>query len=92
MTVGTHNFFVGQSVIIEGVVGMTIDRDGFFSSVNGKIMPIIAISPTSISFNLDTSEYSAYASGGSVSSIYTPQVIPVGEVAGTLLMAEKNVS
>lgn len=92
VTVGAHNFFVGQSVIIEDVVGVTLDIDGFFTYVNGKIMPIIAISPTTISFNLDTSDYSAYASGGSVSTIYTPQVIPVGEVSGTLLMAEKNVS
>lgn len=92
VTVGAHNFFVGQQVIIEGVVGMTFEMDGFFSIVNGKIMHIIAITPTTISFNLDTSDYSAYVSGGSVSTIYVPQVIPVGEVARTLVMAEKNVS
>jgi len=92
ITVGTHNFFVGQQVIIEGVVGMTLEEDGFFSDINGKIMIVIQITSTTISFNLDTSEYSAYVSGGTVSTIYSPQVIPVGEVAGTLLMAEKNVS
>lgn len=92
ITVGVHNFFVGQPLIIEGVVGMTFENEGFFSTVNGKIMNVIATAPTTISFNLNTSDYSAYVSDGTVSTIYVPQVIPVGEVAETLLMAEKNVS
>jgi hypothetical protein len=92
VTVGANNFYKGQEVCIEGVTGMTLTEDGFTSYINGKILPILNVTSTTISFNLDTTQYSAYVSGGTVSTIAVPQVIPVGEVALTLKMAEKNVS
>lgn len=92
VTVGANNFYAGQKVAIEGVVGMVETVDGFNFTINGKILPILNRTSTTISFNLDTTQYSAYGSGGTVSTIEVPQVIPVGEVATTLLMAEKNVS
>lgn len=93
VTVGAHSFTKGQSVVLEDITGMEFTTpESFTYGVNGKIIPISAISPTTISFNLDTTDYSAYVSGGTVSTITVPQVIPVAEVASTLLMAEQNIT
>ena len=92
ITVGANSFYPGELVILEGIVGMTFVRDGFTFSLNNKIVQLKTVTSTTISFNLDTADYNAYVSGGTVSTIEVPQVIPVGEVALSLLQAEKNVS
>lgn len=53
---GQHNFSVGESITISGVVGMT--------QVNGNTYTITAISEDTITLNVDSTGFSTYVSGG----------------------------
>lgn len=57
------------------------------SIYNNQIFTITPLSPTMFSLNADTSNWPV---NDFFASSQTPQVIPVAEVAETLLMAEQN--
>lgn len=52
----TNSFSTGQFVIISGVIGMT--------ELNGGIFEILSSSPTSITIDVDSTNFTAYSSGG----------------------------
>lgn len=52
----THNFIVGQSITITGVVGMV--------EVNNNTYTITAVSATTITLNVDSTGFTTYVSGG----------------------------
>jgi uncharacterized protein (TIGR02217 family) len=58
LTVGTHTFAVGESVVISGVVGMT--------QINNRRALITAISGTTITVAINSTVFIAYTSGGTV--------------------------
>ncbi|MNO31439.1 hypothetical protein D3C76_214130 [compost metagenome] len=58
ITVGSHTFVVGDSVVISGVVGMT--------QINGRRALVTAISGTTITVAINSALFSDYASGGTV--------------------------
>lgn len=59
VTVGaSHGFSAGNSVVISGVVGMT--------QINGMRANVISVTGTTITVDIDSSGFSAYASGGEV--------------------------
>jgi uncharacterized protein (TIGR02217 family) len=60
LTVGAHSFAVGESVHIAGVVGMT--------QINNQRGQITAVGATTITVNINSSAYTAYASGGTVNT------------------------
>jgi uncharacterized protein (TIGR02217 family) len=60
LTVGAHSFAVGESVHIAGVVGMT--------QINNLRGQITAVGATDIAVNINSSAFSAYASGGTVNT------------------------
>jgi len=51
-----NTYFVGQQVAIAGVVGMT--------QLNGNVYTIVAVTPTTITINVDSTGFSTYVSGG----------------------------
>ena len=55
-TVGTHTFVVGDVVAFSGVVGMV--------EINGLTGTVTAIGATTITVNINSSAFTAYASGG----------------------------
>lgn len=59
-TVGAHTFAVNESVYFSGVVGMT--------QINGLRGIITAVTGTSITVAINSTAFSAYASGGSVNT------------------------
>jgi co-chaperonin GroES (HSP10) len=61
VTVSESAFQVGDRVIFENVEGMT--------EINGQIGTILSASTTSITVDIDSSLYTAYTSGGSVSKL-----------------------
>jgi uncharacterized protein (TIGR02217 family) len=60
LTVGAHSFAVGESVHIAGVVGMT--------QINNLRGQITAVGATTITVNINSSDYTAYTSGGTVNT------------------------
>ncbi len=56
-----NTFSVGQTILITGVVGMT--------ELNGNTYTITAVSPTTITINVDSSGFNAYVSSGLASSL-----------------------
>jgi hypothetical protein len=62
-----NNFFVGQQVMIMGVVGMT--------QLNGNIYSITSASPTSITLAVNSTGFTPYISGGiatPLQNVYSP--------------------
>ena len=57
------------------------------TQVNGNVYQITVLSPTTFAIDADTRNFDSYAV---LSSSQTPQVIPVGEVANSLLQAVEN--
>ena len=57
----TTNFIVGQLVTINGVVGMI--------ELNGNTYEVVAVSPTTVTINVNSTGFTAYVSGGTISSI-----------------------
>ena len=55
-----NSFVVGQTVMISGVVGMT--------QLNGNTYTILAVTPTTITINTNSSAFGAYVSGGTATS------------------------
>lgn len=60
VTVGSHTFVIGDSVLISGVVGMT--------QINGLRALVTAISGTTISLAINSTGFSDYTSGGVVNT------------------------
>ena len=60
VTVGSHAYSVGQSVHFSGVVGMT--------QINGRRGTITAFSGTTITVDINSTTFTAYASGGTVNT------------------------
>lgn len=58
LTVGSHTFVVGDSVHISGVAGMT--------QINGRRANVTATTGTTITVAINSTGFSAYASGGTV--------------------------
>lgn len=58
-----NNFKVGESVFITGVVGMT--------ELNGNTYTILAVTPGSITINVDSTGFTTYVSGGTAQEIIT---------------------
>ncbi|MCY1454264.1 hypothetical protein D9M71_713160 [compost metagenome] len=58
ITVGSHTFVVGDSVVISSVVGMT--------QINGRRALVTAISGTTITVAINSALFSDYTSGGTV--------------------------
>jgi MSHA biogenesis protein MshQ len=56
-----HGFVSGQQVYITGVNGMT--------QINGQLVTVTVIDATNFTIGIDTSGYSAYSSGGTVSRL-----------------------
>jgi hypothetical protein len=62
-----NSFVVGQQITITGVVGMT--------QLNGNTFTITAITPTTISLNVDSTAFTPYISGGvatPIGTVYSP--------------------
>jgi hypothetical protein len=57
----SSNFQPGQQIQIGGVVGMT--------EINGLTVTVVSVTPTDVTVNLDTTGFTAYASGGTASSL-----------------------
>lgn len=68
-------------------VRFQIPPDYGMNQLGSNIYLIEILSPTTFSINVDTTNYTPFASG---SIIQVPQVIPVAEVALTLQNAERN--
>ena len=80
----TTNFVVGQSILIENVNGMI--------ELNDNTYTVTAVSPTTVTINVDSTGFTPYISGGSASSfsnvinyltgeainVFFPQAIPSG--------------
>ncbi|MCY1534760.1 hypothetical protein D9M68_701420 [compost metagenome] len=60
ITVGSHTFVVGDSVVITGVAGMT--------QINGRRALVSAISGTTITVAINSALFSDYSSGGAVNT------------------------
>ena len=60
-TSSAHGFATGQQVYITGAGGMT--------QINGQLVNLTVVSPTSFTVGIDTSGYSAFTSGGTVSRL-----------------------
>lgn len=60
ITVGSHAFLVGESVVITGVAGMT--------QINGLRALITAITGTTITVAINSTAFSTYTSGGTVNT------------------------
>ena len=58
VTVGTHTYLIGESVLFSGVVGMT--------QINGLFGLITAKTGTTITVNINTSGFNTYVSNGTV--------------------------
>ena len=56
VTVTGAQFIVGQKIIITGVVGMT--------ELNNNTYTIIAVTPTTVTLDVDSSAFTSYVSGG----------------------------
>lgn len=57
------------------------------TQVANQVYLITVLSPTTFSLNSDTSNFDAFIA---ITNPQSPQVIPVGEIASTLTMAEQN--
>lgn len=68
ITVGDHDFDVGQQVAIANVVGMTEinNYDPVTPSTIGTLYNITAVTATEITVDVDASQYTAYGSAGIV--------------------------
>lgn len=60
VTVGSHAFTTGHSVLVSGVAGMT--------QINGRRANVVGIGTTTITLGLDTTGFTAYSSGGTVAA------------------------
>lgn len=80
-TTTNHNFLTGLYVrlVFPAPYGMP--------QVANQVFLITVLSPTTFSINIDTSLFYPFIN---VVTTQSPQAIPVGEVAETLLGAEKN--
>ena len=56
----TTTLSAGQEITISGVVGMT--------EINGLTVTIVSVTPTTVTIDLDTTGFSAYVSGGFITS------------------------
>jgi hypothetical protein len=56
-----NSYFVGQTVSIAGVVGMT--------ELNGNTYTILAVTPTTIALNVNSTGFTAYVSGGTTTLV-----------------------
>ena len=74
VTVANNRFIIGDSVIFSGVVGMT--------QINGKIGQVVAlsISGKTITVNINSTGFTAYSSGGTVSLQTAGQTIVPGSI------------
>lgn len=57
----TSNFVVGQTITIQSVVGMT--------ELNNRTFTVTAVTPTTVTINVDSTGFGVYVSGGTASSI-----------------------
>jgi hypothetical protein len=60
-TSSAHGFSSGQQVYMTGAGGMT--------QINGQVVTVTFVSPTSFTIGVDTTAYTAYTSGGTVSRL-----------------------
>lgn len=74
-----NNLVVGQTVHISGVVGMT--------ELNGNSYTVTAVSPTTITINVDSTGFGAYVSGGSAASLNNVINYVTGEINVTFPLA-----
>jgi hypothetical protein len=58
VTVASHSLVVGNAIVITGVVGMT--------QINGLIGFVQAVTPTTITLNINSSTFTAWGSGGTI--------------------------
>jgi Ubiquitin-activating enzyme E1 FCCH domain len=63
ITIGTHQFASGQTVALSAFAGMT--------QLNGLTPVILSVTPTAIKVNVDSSAFSTYTSGGTVTNSKT---------------------
>lgn len=69
LTTEPHNIVVGDRLLVDNITGLTLDGT---SVINGEIVTVTAVTATTITIGLDTSEAdTAYTSGGSVQKVYT---------------------
>ncbi len=68
----TTTFDVGQVITISGVGGMT--------ELNNRTFTVTAVTPTTVTINVDSTSFSAYTVGGTVSSVQNMINYTTGEV------------
>lgn len=80
-TTQPHNYLSGLFVRIffPANLGMT--------QVNNQVYEILVLDELNFAINVDTSKFDVFSPS---TELQSPQVIPVAEVASTLLMAEQN--
>lgn len=69
VTASSHGFSDGDQVFISGVVGMT-ELNGRYFTVANKTTHTFELTSQQTGSDVDTSGYTAYSSGGEVSSVY----------------------
>lgn len=67
ITIGEHTYEIGNEVILENVVGLLDENEN--SAINDIVFTVTAIAATTITINLDSTNLTAYDSGGSVSGV-----------------------
>ena len=70
ITIGAHQFLVGNKVLIQNVIGMV--------EINDTVGTISAITATTITVNINSTNFTAYASGGQVDGSFV--LYSTGEV------------
>lgn len=68
----TSTFLVGQQIQIFGVVGMT--------ELNGNTYTVVAVTPTTVTINVDSTGFTPYVSGGTATSTQNVINYLTGEV------------
>lgn len=68
VTIPGSIFSIGDRITITGVVGMT--------QVNGNTYTVTATSPTTVTLNVDSTLFTAYASGGTISFATPASIVP----------------
>jgi hypothetical protein len=80
-TTQNHGYFSGA------YVRLVFPKSFGMPEVNGQVFLIIVLSPTTFAIDENTTNFAPFTIA---SSLQTAQVIPVGEIAETLISAEKN--